>query len=164
MVTFLYLLQPDRFGHKARQAFLRMFGQFGLNITNQSITHFPGIQYGRKPLDIAVFIHVLNTELYRRFRQANLGTYFPARHAAILLQDIQDPHIKFVQFLFHAKSFLYSFAPAIIFSARNAMSTDPINIGERWCSSVTSRSRIRTEPFVALPPACSITKASGLHS
>lgn len=43
-------------------------------------------------------------------------------------------------------------------------SEDPTTKGTRWCSVSGSTSRTRWEPVVAVPPACSIRKAMGLHS
>lgn len=40
----------------------------------------------------------------------------------------------------------------------------PMNKGQRWCSSVGFRSKMRLLPSVALPPACSINIARGLAS
>ena len=44
------------------------------------------------------------------------------------------------------------------------LSADPIKMGARSWMSVGLMSRIPMSPFVALPPACSMIKAIGLHS
>ena len=53
---------------------------------------------------------------------------------------------------------------AINSSAIVTMSADPIKSGVRWWRDVGCNSTIRLNPLEAFPPACSMIKASGLHS